>query len=76
MSAATAAVSLVLAVVSLLAFPIGAIFALFLVGLFLLALAGVFSGLDDRSVPQRKPRLDGRRWRNGPLAHVTASLLP
>jgi hypothetical protein len=43
----------------------GVLFALFLFGLFLLALVGVLSGLDDRAVRQRDPVLDPRGWRNG-----------
>jgi hypothetical protein len=65
MSAVVAAVSLFLTVASLLAIPVGAIFAPFLFGLFLLALVGVFGGLEDRTVRQQKPVLDGERWRNG-----------
>jgi hypothetical protein len=65
MSAVVAAVSLFLTVASLLAIPVGAIFAPFLFGLFLLALVGVFGGLDDRTVRQHKPVLDQERWRNG-----------
>jgi hypothetical protein len=65
MSAVVAAVSLFLTVASLLAIPVGAIFAPFLFGLFLLALVGVFGGLEDRTVRQQKPVLDRERWRNG-----------
>jgi hypothetical protein len=65
MSAVLAAVSLLLTVASLLAIPVGAIFAPFLFGLFLLALVGVLGGLGDRTVRQREPVLDPRRWRNG-----------
>ena len=38
---------------------------LLLFGAFLLALVGVFSGVDDRTVRQHDPVLDGRRWRGG-----------
>jgi hypothetical protein len=65
MSAVVAAVSLFLTVASLLAIPVGAIFAPFLFGLFLLALVGVFGGLEDRTVRQQRPVLDRERWRNG-----------
>ena len=64
-SAVVAAVSLFLTAASLLAAPAGgAIFTPFLFGLFLLALVGVFSGLEDRTVREHNPVLDGRRWRN------------
>lgn len=43
----------------------GALFALFLFGLFLLALVGVIGGLEDRTVRQRDVVLDPERWRNG-----------
>jgi hypothetical protein len=43
----------------------GVLFALFLFGLFLLALVGVLGGLEDRTVRQHDPVLDPTRWRNG-----------
>jgi hypothetical protein len=43
----------------------GVLFALFLFGLFLLAVVGVLGGLEDRSVRQRDVVLEPRRWRNG-----------
>jgi hypothetical protein len=43
----------------------GALFALFLFGLFLLALVGVLSGLEDRTVRQHDPALEPTRWRDG-----------
>jgi hypothetical protein len=43
----------------------GALFALFLFGLFLLALVGVLGGLEDRTVRQHDPVFDPRRWRDG-----------
>jgi hypothetical protein len=43
-----------------------ALIVLLLFGLFLLALVGVFSGLENREVRQHDPVLDGRRWRDGP----------
>jgi hypothetical protein len=43
----------------------GALFALLLFGLFLLALVGVLGGLENRTVRQHDPVLDPRRWRNG-----------
>jgi hypothetical protein len=43
----------------------GVLFALFLFGLFLLALVGVLGGLEDRTVRQHDPVLDPARWRNG-----------
>jgi hypothetical protein len=42
-----------------------ALIVLLLFGAFLLALVGVFSGLDDRTVRQHDAVLDGRRWREG-----------
>jgi uncharacterized protein (DUF58 family) len=42
-----------------------AIFMLLLFGLFLLALVGVLSGVDDRSVPQHDPAMNPKAWRNG-----------
>jgi hypothetical protein len=65
MSALVAVVSLFLLVASLPVFGIGVLFALFLFGLFLLALVGVLAGLEDRTVRQHDPVLDPRRWRNG-----------
>ena len=43
----------------------GIFFAFALLGLFLLALVGVLGALEDRSVRQREPAMDPRRWRNG-----------
>jgi hypothetical protein len=40
-----------------------ALFMLLLVGLFLLALVGVLSGVDDRTVQQRDPSMSPRAWR-------------
>lgn len=40
-----------------------ALFMLLLFGLFLLALVGVLSGVDDRSVPQHDPAMDPKGWR-------------
>ena len=59
-----AAAALVLTVITL---PIvGAVmFALVAFGLFLLALVGVLSGLEDRTVRPHDVVLDGRRWRDG-----------
>jgi hypothetical protein len=63
-SSLVAVASLLLAVV--LAPVVGAaLFVLLLFGLFLLALVGVFSGLDDRTVRQHDPVLDPRGWREG-----------
>jgi hypothetical protein len=64
MSALVAVVSLALAV-ALLPVPGGVLFSPFLFGLFLLALVGVFAGLEDRSVRRHEPVLDPRRWRDG-----------
>ncbi len=65
MSAVVAAVSLFLTLASLLVFPIGALLAVFPFGLFLLALVGVFGGLEDRTVRQHNPSMNPRRWRDG-----------
>ena len=65
MSGIVAAVSLFLTAASLLAAPAGGVvFTPFLFGLFLLALLGVFGGLEDRRVRQHNPVLDGVTWRN------------
>ena len=42
-----------------------ALLVLILFGLFLLAMVGVFSGMEDRTVRQRDVVLDGKRWREG-----------
>jgi hypothetical protein len=44
---------------------IGALVSLILVGAFLLALAGVLSGLEDQTVRQHDPPMDPTGWRNG-----------
>jgi hypothetical protein len=43
----------------------GVLFALFLFGLFLLALVGVLGSLEDRTVRQHDPAMNAKRWRNG-----------
>jgi hypothetical protein len=43
----------------------GVLFALFLFGLFLLALVGIIGGLEDRTVRQHDPATDPKKWRNG-----------
>lgn len=43
----------------------GVIFAPFLFGLFGLALVGVLSGLNERTVRQRNPELNPTGWRDG-----------
>ena len=64
-SGVVAAVSLFLTAASLLAAPAGGIiFTPFLFGLFSLALVGVFSGVEDRTVREHSPVLDGTRWRS------------
>ena len=66
-SALVATGSLFLTAASLVAAPAGGVvFAPFLFGLFLLALVGVFSGVENRAVREHDPVLDGKRWRNGP----------
>jgi hypothetical protein len=44
----------------------GAVFAVFLFGVFLLALVGLLAGSANRTVRQHTPRLDGKQWRDGP----------
>ena len=41
------------------------LFAAVLFGAFMLALVGVFSGLEDRTVEQHDPALDPAAWRRG-----------
>jgi TRAP-type C4-dicarboxylate transport system permease small subunit len=65
MYALIAVASLALTVASLLAIPVGVVFAPFLFGLFLLALVGLLGGVDNRTVRQHDPQLDSERWRNG-----------
>jgi hypothetical protein len=65
-SAIVAAGSLFLTAASLVAaIAGGVIFMPFLLGLWLLAVLGVFGGVEDRRVRQHDPVLDGKRWRNG-----------
>jgi hypothetical protein len=42
-----------------------ALFMLLLFGLFLLALVGVLSGVDDRTVRQHDPSMSATGWRDG-----------
>ncbi len=44
---------------------VGVLLSLILVGLFLLALVGVLSGLEDHTVRQHDPAMDPTGWRNG-----------
>jgi hypothetical protein len=44
---------------------VGVLLSLILVGAFLLALAGVLSGLEDHTVRQHDPAMDPTGWRNG-----------
>ncbi len=60
-----AVVGLFLTAASLLVIG-GAILALFLFfPLFLLGLVGVLAGLEDQTVQQHNPSMDGTKWRNG-----------
>jgi hypothetical protein len=43
----------------------GVLFAVFLFGLFLLALVGFIGGFENRTVRQHDTVLDPRRWRDG-----------
>jgi hypothetical protein len=55
----------------------GAIFALILFfPLFLLGLGAVLAGLEDRTVQQHDPSLDGTRWRRGMQGARSEPLLP
>lgn len=65
MSGLLAVLSLLLIAASLLAAPVGPIFAPFAFGLFLLALVGVLGGLKDRTVRQYSPPMYPGRWRDG-----------
>ena len=56
--------SLVLTV-ALLPLPGGVVFAMFSFGLFLLAMLGVFAGIEDRTVRQHNPSMSPDNWRNG-----------
>ena len=64
LSALVVVVSLFLAVAFV---PVvgGVLVGFVLLGLMALALVGVLSGLDNRTVRQRDPALDPTRWRNG-----------
>jgi hypothetical protein len=42
-----------------------ALLVLLLLGLFLLAMVGVFMGVEDRTVRQHDPALDPKAWRDG-----------
>jgi hypothetical protein len=57
--------ALLLTVASLMVIG-GAVFALLLFfPLFLLGLLRVFTEVEDRTVTQRNPSMDAKRWRNG-----------
>jgi hypothetical protein len=65
LSSLVTVISLLLTAASLMVIG-GAVFALLLFfPLFLLALLGVFAGLEDRTVRQHNPSMDGAKWRNG-----------
>jgi hypothetical protein len=59
------AIASLLLTVALLPVPGGVLFAMFSFGVFLLALGGVFAGLEDRTVRQRETSMDPRGWRGG-----------
>jgi hypothetical protein len=65
LSAAVAVMSLLAAVAFVPVIGVGALFATILFGGFLLALVGVFSGVEDRTVRQHDPSMDPKGWRNG-----------
>ena len=58
------AVACLLVTVALLPLPGGVLFAMFSFGLFLLALGGVFAGLENRTVRQHDASTDPRGWRD------------
>ena len=60
----TASVALVLFVVSILSMAT-VIFAPFLAGAFVLAVAGAIGDADDKHVDQRAPQVHPTRWREG-----------
>jgi hypothetical protein len=64
LSSLTAIVALGLTILFL---PIigGALFAMVFFGLFLLAIVGVLSGVEDHSVQQKDVPIDPTGWRNG-----------
>jgi hypothetical protein len=64
MSSIVAVSSLLLAVAFV---PIigAALITLVFLGLFLLAMVGVFSGVEDRTVRQQNPSMNPTRWRDG-----------
>jgi hypothetical protein len=43
----------------------GVLFAFLFFGVFLLALVGVLTGLEDRTVRQHNPSMNPTRWRDG-----------
>ena len=63
MSAFVVVASLVVTV-ALLPVPGGVVFAPFSLGLALLALVGVLTGVEDRTVRQRDPAMKPRGWRD------------
>ena len=60
------AVGSLFAAVALLPVIGDVVFAVFLFGLFLLALVGVLSGVEDRTVRQHNPEMDPTSWRRQP----------
>jgi hypothetical protein len=65
-SSLVAVVALVLSASSLLVIGVGALFALLLFfPLSVLALLGVLTSLEDRTVRQHTPSTDPTRWRHG-----------
>jgi hypothetical protein len=63
LSSLVAVISLLLTAASLMVIG-GVVFALLLF-FPLFALLGVFAGLEDRTVRQHNPSMDGTKWRNG-----------
>jgi uncharacterized membrane protein HdeD (DUF308 family) len=64
LSSLVAVVSLLLAVAFV---PLvgAALFVIVFFGLFLLAMVGVFSGVENRAVRQQNPSMNPKRWRDG-----------
>jgi hypothetical protein len=62
---ALVAVLLLLGAAAMLPLMGAVLFAAVLFGGFLLALVGIFSGLEERTVEQHDPALDPEGWRRG-----------
>jgi hypothetical protein len=63
----TSLVAVVFLILTVAFIPVvgGVLFSMVFFGLFLLALVGVLSGLEDRTVRQHNPSNNPREWRDG-----------